>query len=233
MKSKKSTRARLYRQQARAESAAETRQRIIDVTRACLTSAPLRNVGLPEIAGDAGVARSTIYSIFGSREGLMLAVAEDLLTRGGFARLGRAFRHPDAVVALETSLAEAGRLYESEHAVGRAILRLAAVDRDAARGAARLEYGRKEGVLDLARRLAEQGRLRPDVSVTEAADVLWIITSFDTFDQLHSGRGLDARQAIARLVALARRAILSILPPPPSRQSLTSNGTPSRSGAGS
>jgi AcrR family transcriptional regulator len=208
MKSKKSTRPRHYRQQARAESAAETRQRIIDVTRRRLASAPLRNVGLPEIADDAGVARSTIYSIFGSREGLMLAVAEDLLARGGFDRLGRAFRHPDAVTALETSLLEAGRLYESEHAVGRAMLRLAAVDRDAARGAARLEHGRQDGVLDLARRLAAQGRLRPDVTVAEAADVLWVITSFDTFDQLYSGRGLGATEAVARLIGLVSRSIL-------------------------
>jgi AcrR family transcriptional regulator len=208
MKSRKSTRTRQYRQQVRAEAAAETRQRIIDVARLQLARAPLRNVGLPEIADEAGVARSTIYTIFGSREGLMLAVAEDLLQRGGFERLGRAFRHPDAVVAMETSLEEAGRLYESEHHVGRAILRLAAVDRDAALGAARLEYGRKEGVVHLARRLAEQGRLRPDVSVEEAADLLWIITSFDTFDQLFTGRSLSARDAIRRVVAMAKRAVV-------------------------
>ena len=60
------------------------------MTRALLTRAPLENVSVPAIAAEAEVARSTIYTIFGSREGLMVAVAEDVLERGGFARIGQA-----------------------------------------------------------------------------------------------------------------------------------------------
>ena len=44
----------------------------------------------------AGVARSTVYLIFGSRAGLFDAVARDLLDRGGFDRIVRAVGHPDA-----------------------------------------------------------------------------------------------------------------------------------------
>ena len=56
------------------------------------------SVSLPQIAERAGVARSTVYTIFGSREGLMIAVAEDLLERGGFARIGRSCRSPRSTV---------------------------------------------------------------------------------------------------------------------------------------
>ena len=35
-----------------------------------------------------------------------------------------------------------------------------------------------------ARRLAEQGALRPDVTQSQAADLLWLLTSFDAFDTL-------------------------------------------------
>jgi len=79
---KKSIPTRSYNQKARAESAAETRRRIIEVTRELLTRAPLESVSLPVIAAEADVARSTVYTIFGSREGLMVAVAEDLLAVG-------------------------------------------------------------------------------------------------------------------------------------------------------
>ena len=207
MNLKKSIPKRSYNQKARAEAAAETRRRIIDVTREQLARAPLENVGLPEIAAAAGVARSTVYTIFGSREGLMVAVAEDLLDRGGFARIGMALRGPDVVQAFETSIDVAMELYSQEHAVSQALLSLSAVDRDASSAAARLNFGRRGGMQKLAERMRDQGVLRDDVTVDEAADILWIITSFETFEQLYRGRGLTPKQVGERLMAITRRTL--------------------------
>ena len=193
---------RVYRQNLRAESAAETRRRIIEVTRALLTRAPLENVSVPTIAAEAEVARSTIYTIFGSREGLMVAVAEDVLERGGFARIGQALRGPDVVQAFATSIEVAMELYSQEHAVAHALLSLSAVDRDASSAAARFNFGRRDGMQKLAQRMRDQGVLRPDLTVSEAADVLWIITSFETFDQLYRGRSLTPKQVGERLMSI-------------------------------
>jgi AcrR family transcriptional regulator len=204
---KKSIPPRSYNQTARAEGAAETRRRIIDVTREQLTRAPLENVSLPEIATAAGVARSTVYTIFGSREGLMIAVAEDLLDRGGFSRIGMALRGPDVVRAFEISMDVAMELYSQEHAVAQALLSLSAVDRDASSAAVRLNRGRREGMRMLAQRMHDQGVLLEDVTVDEAADILWIVTSFETFDQLYRGRELTPRQAGERLLAITRRSL--------------------------
>src|SRR5262245_4610257 len=184
-----------------------TRHRILEVTRAALAKVPLENVGLEDVASRARVARSTIYKIFGSRAGLMVAVAEDLLRRGGFDQLGRAFRDPDPRVALESSLREGARLYAEQHAVGRAILTLAALDPEVAHGAARIEFGRKEGMADLARRLNEKDQLRAGVSEAEAADILWVVTSFDTFRQLYFDRGLSVEETASRLIVMATRSI--------------------------
>jgi alkylhydroperoxidase/carboxymuconolactone decarboxylase family protein YurZ len=60
----------------------------------------------------------------------------------------------------------------------------------------------------LAGRLVAQGALRDDVTPEEAADVLWVITSFDTFDQLYDGRGLAPEVVAERLVTMARRTLL-------------------------
>jgi AcrR family transcriptional regulator len=207
---KKSIPKRSYQQKARAEAAAETRRRIIDVTREQLARAPLENVGLPEIAAAAGVARSTVYTIFGSREGLMIAVAEDLLDRGGFARIGMALRGPDVVQAFETSIDVAMEMYSQEHAVSQALLSLSAVDRDASSAAARLNSGRRGGMQKLAERMRDQGVLRDDVTVDEAADILWIITSFETFEQLYRGRGLTPKQVGERLMAITRRTLYKL-----------------------
>ena len=207
---RKSTPKRSYQQKARAESAAETRRRIIEVTRDLLTRAPLENVSLPAIAAEADVARSTVYTIFGSREGLMIALAEDLLDRGGFARIGQALRGPDVVRAFEISIDVAMELYSQEHAVSQALLSLSAVDRDASSAAARLNFGRREGMRKLAQRMHDQGVLRDDVTVDEAADVLWLITSFETFEQLYRGRSLTPQQVGERLMAITRRTLYRV-----------------------
>jgi AcrR family transcriptional regulator len=202
---KKSIPKRSYNQTARAESAAETRRRIIEVTRELLTSAPLVSVSLPVI--EAEVARSTVDAIFGSREGLMVAVAEDLLERGGFARIGEALRGPDVVRAFEVSMDVAMELYSQEHEVSWALLSLAAVDRDASSAARRLNFGRREGMRKIAQRMHDQGALRDDVTVDEAADVLWLITSFETFGQLYRDRSLTPKQVGERLMAITRRTL--------------------------
>ena len=49
----------------------------------------------------------------------------------------------------------------------------------------------------LARRLDEDGVLRDDLTVDEAADVLWVLCSFETFDSLYTGRRLSVQKAAA------------------------------------
>ncbi len=59
----------------------------------------------------------------------------------------------------------------------------------------------------LAGRLGEQGLLRPDVTVEEAADVLWMLAGFTSFDALYTGRGLSAAEVARILTATAERAL--------------------------
>jgi AcrR family transcriptional regulator len=207
MKKSRAGAKRAYNQTLRAEAALETRARILEVTREGFARVPIENAGLEEVASRAKVARSTIYKIFGTRQGLMIALAEDLLRRVGFDQLGRAFRNPDARVALETSLREGARLYSEEHAVARAIITLAALDADVAHAAARFEYGRKEGMAMLAARLNAEGYMRADITEAETADVLWVVTSLGTFTQLYQERGLSVSETADRLIAIATRTI--------------------------
>jgi AcrR family transcriptional regulator len=207
--------SRRYVQRIRATAAEETRSKILEATRECLGKGPLRAVSVDEIARTAGVARSTVYVVFGSREGLFDALAEDLLVRIRFDLLVQAAHHPDAREALVRSLRQAAVMYAAERDVCRALISVAALDPDAARAVRVLDGGREAGMVSLARRLHQQDALRDDVSAKEAADILWVITSFDTFDQLYTGRGIPARTVAKRLVTMAERAICS--PPQPSQ----------------
>jgi hypothetical protein len=60
---------------------------------------------------------------------------------------------------------------------------------------------------DLAQKLAAQDLLRPGLSVDEAAHVLWLVTSFDAFDVLYSGRGLPVDAVVEILTTTAERSL--------------------------
>ena len=204
VKMESETAKRPYRQRLRAESSALTKQRIIEAARQVLTTQPFHGFNISEVADQARVVRSTIYTVFGSREGLLRAVAQDMTERGGWERMREAFRDPDAWQSIRRNLEEGTRMIASEHSVALAITVLAAVDPDAAVVAAEMDEVRLRGVRSLASRLSEQGYLRPELSQQEAVDILWVLTSWNTFNQLYGGRELDQPAAADRLVTMAR-----------------------------
>jgi AcrR family transcriptional regulator len=200
---------RQYVQQVRAASAEGTKRRILDAASDLLSREPAQGVNVDRIARAAGVARSTIYVVFESRTGLFRALARDFLNRHGFDRLVAASSHPDAREALLGSIREGIRLYAGGRDLGRALFSMSLLDPDAAEAIVVLEDGRAPAMRALAQRLKDQGHLQEGVGVTEAADVLWVLTSFDTFDQLFTGRNLSEATVAKRVRAMAEHMVLA------------------------
>jgi AcrR family transcriptional regulator len=201
---------RRYEQRARAATAEETRRRILEAVYEQLRQAPAEAVSVDRVAHDAGVARSTVYVIFGSRAGLFDAFGQYVFDRAGFARLVEAVGHPDARQHLRRALQASADAYAAERDVVRAVFSLSLLDPDALAGAGqRMEERRLGGMKHLARRLRDQGMLRPGVTLKEAVDLLWVIASFDAFDLLYTGRGLSSAKVGERLIAMAERALLA------------------------
>jgi AcrR family transcriptional regulator len=200
--------SRKYEQRVRADGAQETRRRVLDVMYDRLRDRPAEPVSVDHVARLAGVARSTIYLIFGSRSGLFDALGADVLQRGGFDEMLRATAHPDAIEGLRGGIRSNVRMYAAHRDVLRALFSMAMLDADAFSGAVgRMEKGRAEGVAHRARRLGEQRVLRPGVTVAEAAHVLWVLTSFDSFDLLYKGRSLSVDQVAKTLTMTAERSL--------------------------
>jgi len=198
---------RRYEQKQRAEAAEETRRRILDAVFQRLEEAPSQAVSIDQVARMAKVARSTVYLIFGSRDGLFDAVARDLLDRGGFDRVVQAVANPDPRETVREGIRGSTHMFASHRDVFRAIISMAALDPEAVGGAVqRAERNRTAGMLSLAERLAEQGELRPGVSVEAAANLLWILTSFDAYDLL-AARGLSADEAADLMIETAERTL--------------------------
>jgi AcrR family transcriptional regulator len=200
--------SRKYEQHLRAESAEATRQRILDVLARQLRKAPNRPISLDLIAQRAKVARSTIYTIFGSRAGLFEAFVERLWARTGLAELTEAVSTEDPAHHLRAGLAAASRMYAADRGIYRVLYSLGQIDPDTAGAAvAKMEKERAGGMAHLARRLADSRLLRPDVTVDQAAHILWVLCSFDTFDALYTQRGLPLDEAVDQIATMAERTL--------------------------
>ena len=91
----------------------------------------------------------------------------------------------------------------------RYLIGLAQLDGDAVGGAiGTMDEGRAQGMEQLAHRLAGQQLLRPGTTEGQAADLLWVLTSFDSFDLLYSGRHRTSTQTVDLLTAAAERSVL-------------------------
>jgi AcrR family transcriptional regulator len=200
---------RRYEQRQRAETAEQTRRRIIDAVIARLQKAPAESVSIDRIAEMAGVARSTVYAIFGSRAGLFDAVAADVLERDDYEQLLEAKHEPDAREHMRVGFRTGTAMLAADRDIVRALFSMAQLDEGAVGNSVRKrEENRAAGMARLAGRLAEQDLLRPGVDIEEAENILWVLTSFESFDLLHTGRGLSTEAAADLLSATAERALL-------------------------
>jgi AcrR family transcriptional regulator len=199
---------RKYDQRLRAESAAQTRRRILDAVGSRLRDAPTETVSMDKVADLAGVSRSTIYVVFGSRSGLFDAFTMDLVDRTGMPELARAVTADDPREHLRGSVLAACRMLAADLEIYRVLSSMSRMDPDAVGGAMQRMGERRRGGLEyLARRLADAAILRDDVTVERAVDLLWTLSSIEALDQLITDRGMSADDAADLLATTAERAL--------------------------
>src|ERR671916_1420554 len=138
---------RRYEQKLRAESATETRRRVLDAVYERLREAPAEAVSVERVAKMAGVARSTVYLIFESRSGLFDALAADLYDRAGYPRLLEAVRVDDAWEAVSGGIRTGVEIFAADRDVFRALHSMEQLDPEAVGGTIRrIEKERAAGM---------------------------------------------------------------------------------------
>ena len=199
---------REYNQKLRAESAAETRRRILDAVAERMRTAPTEPVSVDQVARLAKVARSTIYVVFGSRDGLFEAFAEDLFERTGLAVLAEATKSADSLEQLRAATRAACSMFAGDVEVYRVLYAMARLDPNAVGQVVDAsENNRRRGMGRLAKLLKKDGYLRKDITSEQALDLLWLLGSFDAFYHLHVGRGLAVDDTADVLAQAAERAL--------------------------
>jgi AcrR family transcriptional regulator len=195
--------ARAYRMGKREITVEETRDKIIRAARDLFSQSGFHGVTLDDVAKQAGVARATVYYQFESKYGLLDCVVTDALQAKKAEGLRLAREHEDALAGMHLYFEEVCKFWSGDHILFRNAYGLAAIDADAATLFDSYDDRRRELLMWLAKRLDDQGHLRDGLTQRHATDVLWLLSSFRSFDQLHDRAQLSVDEAASLLNDLA------------------------------
>ncbi len=198
---------RPYRLGQRQVTTEQTRSRILAATRELLMSNDgFSGFSIDAVARQADVARMTVYYQFGSKVGLLEALCDYLAAQGGMEQLPHAFRQADPFDALAEYIAIFGRFWNSDRLVTRRLRGLAALDSDFEQVIRARDERRRQGLGVIVQRLVKKHGQPAPKAVDERINVLYTLTSFETFDTL-AGPTRSLEEVVPVVQRLGRAAL--------------------------
>jgi AcrR family transcriptional regulator len=195
---------RPYNMEKRQAVASETRTRILEAARRLLASESETDLSMEAIARRADVSRLTIYYQFGSRTGLLEALYDYLANRGNMRRLPEVFHEPDPAAAIDKFVSIFVGFWSSDSVAIRRLRAMAVLDPEIAEGIHARDARRRHIAVRILKRMAAGEKKRfAEEDRNAKADVLSMLTSFDTYDALASA-GHSQKDIIAIVSRLAR-----------------------------
>lgn len=199
---------RPYRLGKRAVTIAATRQRILDSARSLIQDQGLEGANIQAIAKQAGVTRPTVYQQFGSQTELLLAVLQEAADRADIQSIRKALQLTDAAQAVRAMFRASCRLWDSEFTLFLRFKGLAKMEPAVAAVDKQGEKHRRGHAENIAGRLHKDGLLRPGLSLEDAVESLFLLSSFEVFERLRTG-GNSVDTVAARLIDLVEQTILA------------------------
>jgi TetR/AcrR family transcriptional regulator, regulator of autoinduction and epiphytic fitness len=208
---------RRYASRRRQEQASQTRQDILAAAGSLFREQGYAATQMPRIAAEAGVVVETIYRIFGSKAGLFRAVMEAVLA-GGTARADLPVEERPAIRAMIDEpdprrqvglyVATQPGIHRRSGPLMRALQGAVATDPELKTLWDEMEAWRLDGQGRFVGMLAERGRLRPELTVDEARDIVWTLCSLAVHDLLVVERAWTSERYQDWLTAVLTRELL-------------------------
>ncbi len=184
-----STNTRFYDSSRRRAQAQRTQSRVVEVARQHFLTAGYGATSISAIAAEAGASVESVYKSFGGKARLLKGVFDaefagpGVLSSNETAQRLSAEEHDPytRLRAFGTLVAEIGPRVTP---IALLVRDGAVSDPDLARVWEQLNQERLARMASHAERLDRDGHLRPAVSVTEARDVLWSLSSPELYDLL-------------------------------------------------
>jgi AcrR family transcriptional regulator len=209
-------RSRPYDSTARRVRSAETRQRVLDSARALILERGYRAATIAAIAAEAEVSVDTVYELVGRKPVILRELIEQAISgtdraitaeEREYVQTMRATPDPEEKLVI---YARSIRQIQARMAPLHLALRDAAsTDPEASQVWREISERRAQNMRRLVKDLKGTGRMRPDLSVNEAADFIWATNSAEVYVMLTVERGWSPRRYEHWLADIWCRSLLT------------------------
>ncbi|MCW5637325.1 MAG: TetR/AcrR family transcriptional regulator, partial [Rubrivivax sp.] len=189
---------------------AGTRERVLQVAAALIAERGDAAITLVDVAARAGLSRQTLYLLFGSRAGLLLAMVDQIdASSQGAHQLAAVRQSRPAREALEPYLRTWFAYLQAIFPVARALSAAAtAGDADARAAWDSRMHKLRGGFRQMTEALAAAGLLRDEWTAAAAADWMFALTHVDLWQHLVVEAGWKPAATIDRIVQALRTQLL-------------------------
>ncbi len=190
---------RAYNPGIRAATAAKTHERIVEAARGLLPGAS--DIPVDRIARAAGCSVQTLYTHFGSKRGLLMAVIDAAQRDAGlYAGFDRVWRSPDGETALRRMLEATCSLWDRAWPIVEFSERVRRSDPEIGTYLREVDGYRRTHLRSITDRIAAEGRLASGHDASSAADLAFALSTPPVFDELVHTRGWPLDRATAAIV---------------------------------
>ncbi|MFF0308986.1 TetR/AcrR family transcriptional regulator [Streptosporangium sp. NPDC004379] len=199
-----------YHSPRREDAAAETRAAILACARELFLERGYGATTVPEIARAAQVATQTVYTSAGGKAAMFAELLRPAINDPAAAAAGTAARSADDPVQVLTLCARAARHGQERYwDLIYKLMRYPPDEALAQQAIANITAKCLEALTAIARRLWELNGLRPEITVTDAVDVLWFHFGQNAWCSLVGDRGWTFDRAERWLLRAAGHELLT------------------------
>jgi len=186
---------RPYKSLVRERQAGDTRVRIVEATRQLLQSKGYAGMTIEAIARRAEVSAQSVYAIFKSKTGILLALLDQSTFGADYddaVRRAMTATDPETRLRLATPIARG--IHDAQSAAFDLLRGAGVVAPELAKLEEQresLRYERQEGMIIS---LCDAGRLRSELDHASARDIFWMLTGRDVYRMLVRERGWSSQK---------------------------------------
>ncbi len=202
---------RVYNSAARQAQAVQTRSGVLEAAKKLFQSEGFESVTIEKIAKAANVSSPTIYALFQSKRGILLALIDEALPVEQYEAFLEEFKEEKSVKARLLMAAKLSRqIYDAERAQQMDVFRGASVlapeFKELEREREERRYKRQE---ESVKRMEKEKVLAKGLTLRKAHDIGWAFTGRDMYRMLVVERGWTSKEYEEWLGQMLIKALLS------------------------
>lgn len=201
-----------YESPRRSEQLDATRRRILEAARRLFRDKGYANTTMNEIARESGLAVPTVYKNFGNKRRLLLELIEQTIDSRVPAEFASVIQQTTPRARIAGLAAMAVHLASTAADVISIVMGASGADPQFAEMVRRISEGRRQNAARVARSLARERALRPEVSEEQARDVMYALASPEIYELLVTRSGWSDDQFETWLSSTLAGSLLGLVP---------------------